>query len=58
MSIGGKGSTDYAVKGSHKDAPQELIDELKAICQVWYQTPFILMPNPVVLGLTVRLSFY
>lgn len=33
VSIGGKGSTDYAVKGSHKDVPQELIDELKAICQ-------------------------
>ncbi|XP_057981944.1 D-lactate dehydrogenase [cytochrome], mitochondrial isoform X3 [Malania oleifera] len=32
-SIGGKGSTDYVVKGSRKDVPQELIDELKAICR-------------------------
>ncbi|CAL5356924.1 unnamed protein product [Camellia sinensis] len=32
-SFGGKGSTEYVVKGSHKDVPQELIDELKAICQ-------------------------
>ncbi|KAA8516850.1 hypothetical protein F0562_017332 [Nyssa sinensis] len=32
-SFGGKGSTDYVVKGSHKDVPQELIDELKLICQ-------------------------
>uniref|UniRef100_A0A5B6ZLE9 D-lactate dehydrogenase (cytochrome) n=1 Tax=Davidia involucrata TaxID=16924 RepID=A0A5B6ZLE9_DAVIN len=33
VSFGGKGSTDYVVKGSHKDVPQELIDELKFICQ-------------------------
>jgi hypothetical protein len=26
------------VKGSHKELPQELIDELKAICQVLYIT--------------------
>ncbi|KAM7524337.1 hypothetical protein LguiA_014239 [Lonicera macranthoides] len=32
-SFGGKGSTDYVVKGSHKKVPQELIHELKAICQ-------------------------
>ncbi|KAL2463972.1 D-lactate dehydrogenase [cytochrome] [Forsythia ovata] len=32
-SIGGKGSTDYLVKGSHRKVPQQLIDELKAICQ-------------------------
>ncbi|GLT45080.1 hypothetical protein SLA2020_189390 [Shorea laevis] len=33
MSIGGKGSTEYMVKGSYKPVPQELINELKAICQ-------------------------
>nr|XP_023878640.1 D-lactate dehydrogenase [cytochrome], mitochondrial-like isoform X2 [Quercus suber]POE78095.1 d-lactate dehydrogenase [cytochrome], mitochondrial [Quercus suber] len=33
VSIGGKGSTEFVVKGSHKELPQELIDELKAICQ-------------------------
>ncbi|KAJ0088412.1 hypothetical protein Patl1_32817 [Pistacia atlantica] len=33
VSIGGKGSTEYEVKGSHKEVSQELIDELKAICQ-------------------------
>lgn len=33
VSIGGKGSTDYAVKGSYKDVPQEFIEELKSICQ-------------------------
>ncbi|XP_059646536.1 D-lactate dehydrogenase [cytochrome], mitochondrial [Cornus florida] len=32
VSIGGKGSTDYLVRGSHKDVPQELIDDLMAIC--------------------------
>jgi D-lactate dehydrogenase (cytochrome) len=31
--IGGKGSTEYVVKGSHEKVPQELIQELKAICQ-------------------------
>ncbi|OMO51913.1 hypothetical protein CCACVL1_29505 [Corchorus capsularis] len=31
--IGGKSSTEYVVKGTHKEVPQELIDELKAICQ-------------------------
>ena len=36
VSFGGKGSTDFVVKGSHKELPQELIDELKAICQVYY----------------------
>ncbi|KAF7851987.1 hypothetical protein BT93_L1686 [Corymbia citriodora subsp. variegata] len=30
--VGGKGSTAYLVKGSHKEVPQELIDELVAIC--------------------------
>ncbi|EXC03805.1 D-lactate ferricytochrome C oxidoreductase [Morus notabilis] len=33
LSFGGKGSTDYVVKGSHKEVPQEFMDELKAICQ-------------------------
>ncbi|KAK9986540.1 hypothetical protein SO802_031491 [Lithocarpus litseifolius] len=33
VSIGGKGSTEFVVKGSHKELSQELIDELKAICQ-------------------------
>ncbi|XP_058003315.1 uncharacterized protein LOC110647800 [Hevea brasiliensis] len=33
-SIGGKGSTEFVVKGSHKNVPQELIDELRVICQV------------------------
>ncbi|KAK2973120.1 hypothetical protein RJ640_027092 [Escallonia rubra] len=32
-SIGGKGRTDYEVKGTHKKVPHELIHELKAICQ-------------------------
>lgn len=32
-SIGGKGSTEYMVKGSYRKVPQELMDELKAICQ-------------------------
>ena len=36
VSIGGKGSTEFVVKGSHKELPQELIDKLKAICQVLY----------------------
>lgn len=31
--IGDKDSTDYEVKGSYKKVPQDLIDELKAICQ-------------------------
>lgn len=34
VSIGGKGSTEFVVKGSHKELPQVLIDELKAICRV------------------------
>ncbi|KAL5545642.1 hypothetical protein UlMin_005329 [Ulmus minor] len=33
FSLGGKGSTEYIVKGLHKKVPEELIDELKAICQ-------------------------
>lgn len=32
VNYGGKGSTDYVVKGSHKPVSQQLIDELKAIC--------------------------
>ncbi|XP_030512521.1 D-lactate dehydrogenase [cytochrome], mitochondrial isoform X4 [Rhodamnia argentea] len=32
VKVGGKGSTAYLVKGSHKEVPQELIDELVAIC--------------------------
>ncbi|KAK1562690.1 hypothetical protein Q3G72_015795 [Acer saccharum] len=31
VSIGGKGSTESVVKGTHKEIPQELVDELKAI---------------------------
>eukprot|EP00257_Ricinus_communis_P018973 XP_015577821.1 D-lactate dehydrogenase [cytochrome], mitochondrial isoform X2 [Ricinus communis] len=31
--IGGKNSTDFVVKGTHKKVPQQLIDELKAICR-------------------------
>ncbi|KAI9380315.1 hypothetical protein POPTR_016G064800v4 [Populus trichocarpa] len=31
--IGGKGSTEFVVQGSQKHLPQELIEELKAICQ-------------------------
>ncbi|XP_075502189.1 D-lactate dehydrogenase [cytochrome], mitochondrial [Primulina tabacum] len=31
--FGGKESTEYLVKGSHKKVPQELIEELKAICK-------------------------
>lgn len=34
MKVGGKGSTAYLVEGSHKEFPQELIDELVAICGV------------------------
>ncbi|KAB1222504.1 D-lactate dehydrogenase [cytochrome], mitochondrial [Morella rubra] len=33
VSFGGKGSTEFVVKGAHNQLPQELIDELKAICQ-------------------------
>ncbi|XP_050244504.1 D-lactate dehydrogenase [cytochrome], mitochondrial-like isoform X1 [Quercus robur] len=33
VSIVGKGSTEFVVKGFHKELPQKLIDELKAICQ-------------------------
>ncbi|MED6224922.1 hypothetical protein PIB30_088869 [Stylosanthes scabra] len=33
VSFGGKGSTQYAVKGSHKEFPQELLHDLKLICQ-------------------------
>ncbi|GFZ09283.1 FAD-linked oxidases family protein [Actinidia rufa] len=33
VSFVGKGSTEYLVKGARKEVPQELIDELKAICQ-------------------------
>ncbi|CAO2827015.1 unnamed protein product [Amaranthus hypochondriacus] len=32
VSIGGKGSTEYVVKGSHRRVPHELINDLKAIC--------------------------
>lgn len=34
VSIGGKGSTQYVVKGSQKEFPQELLEELKIICKV------------------------
>ncbi|XVF07472.1 hypothetical protein REPUB_Repub06bG0142000 [Reevesia pubescens] len=33
VSIGGKASTEFVVKDIHREVPQELIDELKAICQ-------------------------
>lgn len=36
LRIGGKDSTDYVVKGTHKKLSQELIDELKTICQVFF----------------------
>lgn len=36
LPIGGKGSTEFVVKGYHKEVPKELIHELKAICQVMY----------------------
>lgn len=32
--FGGKGSTEFVVKGSHKEVPLVLIDELSAICGV------------------------
>ncbi|XP_022842430.1 D-lactate dehydrogenase [cytochrome], mitochondrial isoform X1 [Olea europaea var. sylvestris] len=32
-SIGGNGSTDYLVKGTHTKVPQGLIEELKVICE-------------------------
>ncbi|KAJ8438941.1 hypothetical protein Cgig2_012836 [Carnegiea gigantea] len=32
VGIGGKGSTEFVVKGSHRDIPRELIDDLKTIC--------------------------
>ncbi|CAN1277911.1 D-lactate dehydrogenase [cytochrome], mitochondrial [Linum perenne] len=31
--IGGKDSTEFVVKGSHKQVPQQLLNELQAICQ-------------------------
>lgn len=36
VKIGCKGSTDYAVKGSRREVPSKLIEELKGICQVLY----------------------
>lgn len=36
LRIGGKDSTDYVVKGTHKKLSQELIDELTTICQVFF----------------------
>lgn len=30
--VGGKGSTELVVKGSHKELPEGLLDELKAVC--------------------------
>ncbi|XP_047254816.1 D-lactate dehydrogenase [cytochrome], mitochondrial isoform X6 [Capsicum annuum] len=33
VKIGCKGSTDYAVKGSRREVPSKLIEELKGICQ-------------------------
>lgn len=58
--IGGKESTAYAVKGSHKKIPQELIDELKAICQVFFWLRdyvfSILIYGPSVLFLSFLIS--
>lgn len=34
VSFGGKGSTQLVVQGSHKEFPQELLEDLKNICQV------------------------
>ncbi|KAI4348840.1 hypothetical protein L6164_009511 [Bauhinia variegata] len=31
--IGGKGKTQFEVKGSHRDVPKELLEEMRAICQ-------------------------
>ena len=36
VSVGGKVSTEFVVKGIRKAIPQKLIDELKAICQSFY----------------------
>ncbi|KAI4348839.1 hypothetical protein L6164_009511 [Bauhinia variegata] len=33
VSIGGKGKTQFEVKGSHRDVPKELLEEMRAICQ-------------------------
>lgn len=33
VKIGGKDSTNYVVKGYHREIPPQLIEELKAICQ-------------------------
>ncbi|XP_047157548.1 D-lactate dehydrogenase [cytochrome], mitochondrial-like [Vigna umbellata] len=33
VNVGGKGSTQYVVKGSQKEFPRELLEELKIICQ-------------------------
>lgn len=34
VTLGDKGSTQDVVKGSKKEFPQELLEELKIICQV------------------------
>ncbi|EPS69587.1 hypothetical protein M569_05175 [Genlisea aurea] len=31
--VGGKGSTEYIVKGSHKNIPRKLVEELRDICK-------------------------
>ena len=35
VSLGGKGSTQFLVNGAQREIPQELLQELKVICQVW-----------------------
>lgn len=34
VGVGGKGSTQYVVKGSQKEFPRELLQDLKIVCQV------------------------
>jgi hypothetical protein len=47
VKIGGKGSTQYVVKGSQKEFPQELLEELKIICEV---------PNPSLFEYIINLN--
>lgn len=57
VSFGGKGSTDYVVKGSHTEVPQELIDELSAICQVSYLVLFLSMAHYIIEEKKKKLKF-
>jgi len=43
VKTGGRGSTDYVMKGSLRKVPPELIEELKGICQVLYFNIFSLV---------------